>query len=354
MRRMQICLRALAALLLAAGGMAGWAGELKIQSFDGSGQIIFGAVTGATNYQLQTAPTPTGVWSVAVGTVPPTAANAVTATVSTAGAMAFYRVAAYTNVPPQVPQGMVAIPAGTNSGTDPDYGAYSLTNAVSFYMDVTEVTKARWDEVLAWAVTNGYNFDNFTSGKGPDHPVVVVNWYVCVKWCNARSEKEGRSPCYTVGGNVFKTGQSEPDCNFSASGYRLPTNTEWEYAARGGLSNKRFPWGDTITHSQANYYSRSSYSYDVSPTRGSHPTYATGFTPYTSPVGSFAANGYGLYDMAGNVWEWCNDKSGSNRNFRGGSWNNEALYLRFGYIFWIYPGTVLDSGGFRAVCRQGP
>ena len=260
-----------------------------------------------------------------------------------------------------IPEGMVAVHAGTNSGTNPlgdgeSYDSewypetYSLT-VDAFYMDATEVTKAQWDAVYNWAVAHGYSFDNVGSGKAANHPVQSVNWYDCVKWCNARSEMEGRTPCYTVSGSPYKTGQSAPVCNFEADGFRLPTSDEWEYAARGGLQGKRFPWGDTITHSQANYFSSSSYSYDTSATRGYHPSYKTGGYPYTSSVGSFSANGYGLYDMSGNVWEWCWDASGSGRDFRGGSWSNYAYGVRCGGAGWHDPADVHGSIGFRAVCR---
>jgi formylglycine-generating enzyme required for sulfatase activity len=251
------------------------------------------------------------------------------------------------------PQGMVLIPAGTNSGTDPDFGAYSLT-VDSFYMDATEVTKGQWDTVYSWAVANGYSFDNAGSGKASNYPVHWVNWYDCVKWCNARSQMDGKTPCYTVSGSTYKTGQSSPDCDLDAGGYRLPTSDEWEYAARGGLSGKRFPWGDTINHSKANYGANGSmYSYDTSPytARTYHPSYDDGGYPYTSPAGSFSSNGYGLYDMAGNVWEWCDTSSGSLRLFRGGCWYDLAAYVRCGYESASLPAVADHDGGFRSVSR---
>jgi formylglycine-generating enzyme required for sulfatase activity len=137
--------------------------------------------------------------------------------------------------------------------------------------------------------------------------MVLVTWYGAVAYCNWRSQREGYE-------KVYDPCDPNRPCDFSKHGYRLPTEAEWEYAARGGEQNPyfRFPWGDTISHSQANYYSywedgSPYYPYDVSPTEGFHPVWNDGTKPYTSPVGSFSPNGYGLYDMSGNVWEWCND-----------------------------------------------
>ena len=197
-----------------------------------------------------------------------------------------------------------------------------------------------------------------------------------MKWCNARSEKEGRVPAYYTDAGLsvrYRSGQVAPYVNWS-SGYRLPTEAEWEKAARGGVSGQRFPWGNTISESQANYYSRgtSYYSYDMSDT-GYNPLFNDGVYPYTSPVGTFAANGYGLYDMAGNVWQWCWDwwgsyssnsqsdprgpvlpTSGSFRVYRGGGWFYGAGNCRAASRnFNCAPGNGFFEMGFRSALPTG-
>jgi formylglycine-generating enzyme required for sulfatase activity len=274
--------------------------------------------------------------------------------------MCYRVIATVTNAatPPITPSGMVLIPAGTNSGTDPDSGAYSLTVS-AFYMDSNLVTKAQWDVVYNWAITNGYTFANTGSGKAANHPVQTVSWHDCAKWCNARSEKEGRPVCYRVAGAVYRgADDNSVTCSVNVAGYRLPTEVEWEYAARGGLSGKRFPWGDTIDHTRANYYGYpEAYAYDTGYS-GFDTRYGTGDEPYTSPVGSFPANGYGLYDMAGNVWEWCTDwwpgYEGSVRVNRGGCWIFNADRCRSA----DRNGNSPDDGsrsfiGFRAALPPG-
>jgi formylglycine-generating enzyme len=252
------------------------------------------------------------------------------------------------------------------------------TNFISgFWMDETEVTKSKWTEVYNWAMTNGYAF-SAGSGKTNNHPVQTVNWYDCVKWCNARSQKDGLTPCYYIDPGyltLYKTGNASISNNcvhWAANGYRLPTEAEWEKAAGGGRQRYLFPWGgNTIQHARANYSADTNYvSYDTSPTQGSHPDYATGGLPYTSPVGSFPANGYGLHDMAGNVrewcWDWCDEDyylnspstdprgpvSGSYRILRDGSWCGYAGHLRVASRTGQQPNLTDYNCGFR--CVRGP
>ena len=282
---------------------------------------------------------------------------------------------------------MALIPAGSFTMGDSFSEAWSserpthAVNVSAVYMDKYEVTKVLWDAVYQWATNHGYSFDNAGLGKAANHPVHTVTWYDAAKWCNARSEKEGKVPAYYTDVALtvrYRTGQVAPYVDWGR-GYRLPTEAEWEKAARGGAAGTRFAWSDTdtIQHSRANYYSDTLDGYDTSTTPDFHPTFNDGVAPYTSPVGYFAPNGYGLYDMTGNVWEWCWDwydyvwygrsgatqsdsrgpSSGSYRVVRGGSWSYEGgvgRSCRAANRSGNYgPDYTRDYLGFRAVLPSG-
>jgi len=278
-----------------------------------------------------------------------------------------------------IPSGMALIPAGAFTMGDSLDGTRAATPPISvtvsaFYMDTNLVSYSQWQAVYNWATKHGYGFDHAGAGKAANHPVQNVDWYDVVKWCNARSQQAGLTPVYYTDAGLTQVytnwEATNVFVNWATNGYRLPTEAEWEKAARGGLSGQRFPWGDTISETNANYYGRpNEYTgFDFGP-YGFNAAFATGGYPFTSPVGAFATNGFGLYDMTGNVWEWCWDwygtpygqlttnnptgpAFGGTRIARGGSWVSPAYLVPVMARNDFQPETALDSIGFRCVRKQ--
>ena len=317
--------------------------------------------------------------------------------------------------------GMAYIPAGDFVAGDAwgaDHTAMPVHTAwvSAFHVDRAPVSKARWDEVRAWGLTRGYTdlAEGAGGGKrvadivtnegvattnwlaieaGPEHPVVLINWYDIAKWCNARSEKEGLTPAYYLDAGwtvVYRTGQvdlANSQVDWGCTGYRLPTETEWEKAARGGLVQQHYAWpsmglylGDVIDGTMANYWG-SGDAYD----QGTTPSgYYDGGQVVTNAQGAVLpvqdmGNAYGVHDVVGNVWEFCWDVFSSTsyawrvasgdltdphgptyvdlplrRADRGGSWRSSSLMdLRVPGRWWVFPGEAATglNRGFRTVRR---
>ncbi|HEX9973236.1 MAG TPA: SUMF1/EgtB/PvdO family nonheme iron enzyme [bacterium] len=183
----------------------------------------------------------------------------------------------------------------------------------------------------------------------PNNPVVMVSWFDAVRYCNWLSVQKGFSACYDTANWSF-----DP----SKNGFHLPTEAQWERAARGNLARKTYPWGNDSPGNRCNYRD---YDGDLV---SSMPNFLNGRG--TVPVGKFSTNGLGLYDMAGNVFEWCNDwysnnyyenqtsgqnpygpTSGINRVVRAGSWNQIAFHIRCATWNSLAPSTKNYETGFR-------
>jgi len=242
----------------------------------------------------------------------------------------FSRLAA--NVPAYTvpaPTGFVYVAAGTL----PSSSGLSGQSVAAFYIAKTETTWGQWQSVRTYAAANGYDIGSAGAGSGTDYPVTDVSWYQVVKWCNARSEQEGLTPVYRVNNQVYKTGDSAPTMDATANGYRLPTEAQWEFTARGGVSTQNYEYsGSNEINAVAWYVSNSGNA--------------------THAVGTKQANELGVFDMSGNVWEWCESwypgYEGSRRVFRGGSWGYFAYYCRVAYRNDSVNPSYSDNGfGFR-------
>ena len=218
------------------------------------------------------------------------------------------------------PKNMVLIPAGEFSmGEDKTVREVSLK---AFYMDTHEVTVQEYKQFVQ---DTNHPAPNWDTAQISSHPMIGMSWDAAVAYC----EEYGK---------------------------RLPTEAEWEKAARGKLHQKKYPWGNVITHDNANYKG----------TADKNENTVEDGTTYkqldkwdgTSPVGSFVPNRYGLYDMAGNVWEWCSDSTGSyegdRRVIRGGGWNEKENSLRVANRNSHKPGDWDTSIGFRCVMSVSP
>jgi len=218
-----------------------------------------------------------------------------------------------------------------NEGSSNELPVHDVT-LNSFYIGQYEVTQGEYAAVMGSNPAHSY-------GVGDNYPVYYVTWYNAVEYCNALSIQEGLTPCYDL---------TDWSCDFSVNGYRLPTEAEWEYASRGGMN-----WTDNYRYS------------GTTDNLGAYAWYNPNSGYQSHEVGTKLPNQLDIYDMSGNVWEWCNDwyssdyyssspvnnptgpDSGSYRLIRGGGWSNDASVCRVANCHYYSPGSSYFYVGFR-------
>jgi len=229
----------------------------------------------------------------------------------------------------------------TNGGSD-GKPVHTVT-VKSFSISKFQVTQKEWYEIMGTTIRQQRDMaDRSLSiyGEGDNYPMYYVNWYEAVEYCNRRSIKEGLEPVYRGSGNNII-------CDWNKNGYRLPTEAEWEYAAKGGTK-------EYITT-----------EYSGSNSVGAVAWYSGNSNNSTHPVGTKTANNLGIYDMSGNVYEWCWDwygdytsssqtdprgaASGAGRVIRGGSWYASAVLVRSACRGYVPPSGRSHEFGFRLV-----
>jgi len=224
-----------------------------------------------------------------------------------------------------------------SGGTLPASSELGAASVSSFFIGKSEVTWSQWKAVRAWAMSHGYSdLANVGGGVGDSYPVMNVSWYDVVKWCNALSEMEGKTPVYQVDGLTYKIGQSAPTVMVHANGYRLPTETEWEWAARGGNKTHGYTYGGSDELNEVGWWAENSNG-------------------MVHAIGEKKSNELGIYDTSGNVWEWCFDAVDvTKRRLRGGSWLcNVAATVAVAYRGgnnWVNdnaPSLISEGVGFR-------
>ncbi len=298
---------------------------------------------------------------------------------------ACYRLVAALRDMARIPAGSFTMGDALNEGDPAERPTHAVSND-TFLIDLREVDLASMREVLQWAYDRGYvsvtggvvsntagarralmdltadglafSGGTFTAAAGREaFPATSVSWYGALAYCTWRSQMEGLEPCIDL---------ADWSCDWAKPGYRLPTEAEWERAARGGLAGQRYPWGALLLESDANY-DGSGDPWESFPEKTTPTGY---YDDLQSPSGADRANGYGLYDVSGNAWEWCWDwynatyystspaanprgpASGTYRVLRGGSWFNTTFYLRCATrLSDFVPDFRGSAVGFRAARR---